>query len=227
LNTVSKKDLHHLENIPVVLETGAARKALRADRTGMPPEEMKALLERTRRLIAPQGWYRVVYVETRGKDSVEAGGVRFQSGLLNRNLADAERIFPYVLTIGKTLEVEAAGVRDDLLLQYHLETLGDLTLRLAMRGLEEHVRESFGIEKLSSMSPGSLPDWPIEEQRPLFALLGAGGPGSGPGVSLTDSLLMLPRKSLSGILFPTEHTFIACRLCPRPHCPSRIGDAPR
>jgi hypothetical protein len=34
-------------------------------------------------------------------------------------------------------------------------------------------------------------------------------------------MLMLPRKSISGILFPTEVTFFSCQLCPRERCEAR------
>jgi hypothetical protein len=69
------------------------------------------------------------------------------------------------------------------------------------------------------MGPGQLKDWPLEEQRPLFALLG--DVEGAVGVTLSDSLLMIPRKSLSGIYFPTEIPFMACQLCPKESCPSR------
>ncbi len=32
---------------------------------------------------------------------------------------------------------------------------------------------------------------------------------------------MLPTKSVSGILFPTEHDFASCQLCQRGDCPNR------
>ncbi len=41
------------------------------------------------------------------------------------------------------------------------------------------------------------------------------------GVTLTEHLLMLPRKSVSGIFFPTEVTFYSCQLCPRKRCEGR------
>jgi hypothetical protein len=40
-------------------------------------------------------------------------------------------------------------------------------------------------------------------------------------VTLTDSFLMVPTKSVSGIVFPTEVSFESCRLCPRSDCPGR------
>jgi predicted transcriptional regulator len=69
------------------------------------------------------------------------------------------------------------------------------------------------------MSPGSLKDWPIEEQRALFAILG--DVEGSIGVRLSESLVMIPSKSLSGIYFPTEVPFYSCQLCPRERCPSR------
>jgi hypothetical protein len=41
------------------------------------------------------------------------------------------------------------------------------------------------------------------------------------GVRLTDSCLMMPTKSVSGIRFPTETSFESCQLCPRDDCPGR------
>jgi len=69
------------------------------------------------------------------------------------------------------------------------------------------------------MSPGSLKDWPINEQKKLFSILG--DVESSLGVTLTPSFLMIPRKSLSGIYFPSEIPFLSCQLCPRQSCPSR------
>jgi hypothetical protein len=69
------------------------------------------------------------------------------------------------------------------------------------------------------MNPGSLPDWPLQEQRQLFALLG--DTRAAIGVELTDSCLMLPIKSLSGLRFPTGENFENCQLCPRERCPGR------
>ena len=41
------------------------------------------------------------------------------------------------------------------------------------------------------------------------------------GVELTNSFLMVPSKSVSGIYFPTEIKFESCKLCPGEGCPGR------
>ena len=71
------------------------------------------------------------------------------------------------------------------------------------------------------MSPGSgdVQIWSIEDQRPLFAILG--DVKSAIGVTLTESLLMQPNKSLSGIRYPSEIDFRTCKLCHKENCPTR------
>ena len=92
-------------------------------------------------------------------------------------------------------------------------------MRQAKGALRPHHGRKYALGRTSTMSPGSLPDWPIQAQRPLFALLGRAEELL--GVRLTDGLLMVPSKSVSGIRFPTEQTFASCQLCPRAGCPSR------
>jgi hypothetical protein len=71
------------------------------------------------------------------------------------------------------------------------------------------------------MHPGSgdASVWPIEQQGPLFSLLG--DVTGAIGVELTDSFLMVPNKSVSGVRFATEIDFRSCQLCHREGCPSR------
>jgi hypothetical protein len=74
------------------------------------------------------------------------------------------------------------------------------------------------------MSPGSgdADTWPIQQQADLFALLGGiDEVRKQSGVELTDSFLMIPNKTVSGIQFPTETDFRSCQVCHREGCPSR------
>jgi hypothetical protein len=114
---------------------------------------------------------------------------------------------------------EEASASKDLLEQYYLETIGDMALRSSRQYLEKYLKRHFGLGQLSRMNPGSLKDWPITEQKPLFSLFSGGEDLI--GVRLTENMLMIPRKSVSGIFFPTEVTFFSCQLCPREGCPGR------
>ncbi len=57
------------------------------------------------------------------------------------------------------------------------------------------------------MSPESLKDWPVEDKGALFAILG--DVEGSIGVRLSESTLMIPGRSLSGIYLPTKFDFIA------------------
>jgi hypothetical protein len=207
-----------IENIPISLDPKELIRHLRLDKQENAERFVEELLETARPLINPKTLYKIVYINKKLQDAVEIGGWSFRSRVLRKNLEPAERVFPFVLTIGGWLE-EKAGSSGDLLRQYYLETIADLALRSAASYFESYLKKHYGLSKISSMSPGSLPDWPVTEQKPLFALLGDAEAAI--GVRLTESMLMIPRKSVSGIYFPTEVSFISCQLCKRKRCPGR------
>jgi len=180
--------------------------------------ELQPLIDVSRSLIEPQVLYDVRYIEEKLEDAVVVDGRRLTSRVLRKNLDQVERIFPFVITLGPKLgEIQAAS--SDLLENYYLDTIGNVALNSTRRHLKGHLESQFAIEKMSSMAPGSLADWPIEEQAPLFQILGE--VEASIGVKLSGSLLMLPAKSISGIYFPKEISFVSCQLCPRERCESR------
>jgi hypothetical protein len=200
--------------IPVVLSADFVQNKVKAPSRGA----IEALLSEALSLAEAQAAFAVAYIEAKGADEVVIDGRRFRSRVLRKNLDEIGRVFPAVVTIGSRLE-QRADQSQDVLEKYYLDTIGNLILAEARSHLIQHLCRRFALEKLSWMSPGSLEDWPLEEQRPLFALLD--GAQAAVGVQLTESLLMLPRKSVSGIFFPSETTFFSCRLCPRERCEGR------
>ncbi|MBN1223946.1 MAG: vitamin B12 dependent methionine synthase [Candidatus Aminicenantes bacterium] len=207
-----------LKNISVPLSPDYLIKHLRLDNKKDASAVVEELIASAEALVALKILYRISYIEERRADFVKIDGQTFSSSVLKKNLEKVKRVFPYIITIGKNLE-DTASVLGDLLKQYYLEMTGDIALRLGKQHLEEHLKKKYGLEKVSSMSPGSLPNWPVTEQKPLFALMG--DPERMVGVRLTDSMLMIPRKSISGIIFPTEVTFFSCQLCARERCEAR------
>lgn len=182
------------------------------------PDRVQPLIDTALSCVDPRAAYRGVFLDSRPDCGVILEGFEFQSMVLRKNLENIGRVFPFVLTLGDRLENEAAEY-DDLLDRYLLDKIGDLILIQARRQLQNHLQQCYGFKKLSSMSPGSLPDWPLQEQEKLFSLLG--DVQGDLGVGLNESLLMLPRKSVSGLYFPTEVTFFSCQLCPRQNCEER------
>lgn len=181
-------------------------------------QEIQDLVNRALPMMEGSAAYTTAYVDERKEDAVVIDGVCFASKVLRKNLDQVERVFPYVMTIGRGLE-EMLRECADILEQYYLDVIGTVALSGIRQHLIDHLRSRYGLGKMSFMNPGSLEDWPLGQQRPLFGLLGKGPADL--GVSLTDTFLMLPKKSVSGICFPTEISFFSCQLCPRERCDSR------
>jgi hypothetical protein len=181
-------------------------------------EVARRLIDSASGAMAPKVAFRISYLGEKGDGSVVVDGIGFSSRVLRRNLDGVGRVFPFVLTLGKAFD-EAVEGTEDMLDKYLLDEIGNMALREARSRFDKHLRSTFALEKIAFMAPGSLEDWPIEEQKPLFQLLS--GVESAIGVSLTSSCLMLPRKSVSGIYFPTEVSFFSCQLCPRERCDGR------
>ena len=218
--------IHDTTQPPTVIDDGELQltrdDVLRAMKVRKTPDSLLVLvddvLERCLAVARPKAMVTVRYVTSRTDSSVTLGDETFSSKVLSQNLAGIQRVFPFVATCGVEVDaVELAGT--DMMTTYCAETVRLLLLQAARRRLDAHLKETYSLTQLSRMAPGSLPDWPLPEQVPLFRLLG--DTENLVGVRLTDKHLMLPIKSVSGICFPTEVRFESCQLCPRAVCEGR------
>jgi hypothetical protein len=207
-----------LGDIPFQPDLNVLMKRVRIGETSPYATDLAQFLYGARAMARPKAMYRVGYVESRGDDHVVIDGVTLRSRVLCVNLEHAHRVLLYVATCGTEL-VGWTDSLDDLLQKYWAEAVQHMALRAASAAMNAHMVECYHLGKTSTMAPGSLKDWPLREQRPLFTLLG--DTEGTIGVRLSDSLLMLPTKSVSGIRFPTEENFKSCQLCPSPDCPGR------
>jgi len=207
-----------LDHIPFRADTDLLAKKLHLTERPRYVEQLEQLVQEAEALARPKAIYGVAYIEEKGDDFVVAEGIRLTSRILRVNLEEAHRLFPFVATCGVELD-EWGQSMSNTLHRYWAEAIEDMALRVALRSMKEALVEHFHPGETSDMHPGSLADWPIEEQRPLFELLGDVEELA--GVRLLDSLLMSPTKSVSGVRFPTEESFESCQLCPREECPGR------
>jgi hypothetical protein len=207
-----------IDRIPVSLERDTVAERLRFNPTRAAGIDFDALLEQARSLIRLRAVYEISYTGAKGEDTVGIAGVTFRSRVLRRNLDQAQKVFPFIMTAGPALEAAAAS-SGDLLKQYYLEEMANIALGNGAAWLAARLAERWGFPGVASMDPGSLEDWPITEQPKLFSIFG--DTKRLVGVRLTDSMLMVPRKSISGIFFPSEEGFQSCQLCERDRCPGR------
>lgn len=211
-----------LTNIPVELDPEALMKTAHVEPGSRDAADFEALVGKAREIAHPKALFRECYVEARGKGTVTIDGVTFTSNALRTNLDKVERVFPYVATCGRELD-QIAFDREDFLKQFWFDTIKATVLGIGIHHLNEYVDGRYALTKTVTMNPGSgdVTVWPIEQQRKLFALLG--DVDELIGVELTDSCLMVPNKSVSGIRFPTESDFKSCQLCHREKCSSRAA----
>jgi hypothetical protein len=206
-----------LDGFPVELSLEETLERLKIDQGRSPKLGVGNAFQIAATLIHPRVVYAAAYISRRSLEKIEIDGREFTSRVLAKNLERTERVFPYVLTVGDTLE-NRASCSESIIAKLVFETVGDLALGSALQHVQRHISKQYRFETTSHMGPGQL-DWPIEQQRELFSILDH--VKDMVGVTLTESLMMVPRKSISGIIFPTEETFITCQLCQRNKCPSR------
>jgi hypothetical protein len=207
-----------IDSIPFTPDQGLLRSELHIPPGGSLDQDLRTLCREARLIASPKALYRVAYIDRRDDHSVVIGGVRLSSRILSVNISDLHRVFPYIATCGCELENWAAAI-EGLMQRYMADLIMEAALSAAIEATEEHIGGQYKPGKLSEMNPGSLPDWPIEEQRPLFRLLGD-APAS-IGVHLKDTLLMTPTKTVSGVKFASVRDFASCLLCPRENCRGR------
>jgi hypothetical protein len=209
-----------LANIPFSLDTDSLMQQAHIKPRSDDADELLILVNLAQRIGKPKAAYTVAFVGRREDDSVEIGDILFKSRILSRNLNSVERVFPFIATCGCDMD-EAIDVRNDMLKEFWWDLIKAHLLDASYKFLSDHLLHRFRLGKTSTMHPGSgdATVWPIDQQRQLFALVG--DVQEAIGVRLTDSCLMIPNKTISGILIPTEKDFKSCQVCHRENCPSR------
>jgi len=207
-----------LDDIAFKPDVDCLLSALRIDADSDDADTVRDLLRQAEAVARPKAMYREAFIDDRGDDFVVIRGIKLSSRVLAVNLQDVHRVFPFAITCGTEIE-EWSQSLGDALERYWADRIKEMALGAAGGALSEHLVSTFQPGKTSTMNPGSLEDWPLTEQTALFSVL---GDVTGTiGVRLSDTFLMTPVKSVSGLRFPTEISFESCQLCKRSACPSR------
>jgi len=209
-----------LSDIPFSLDIENVLNSAGMSRDMLDMAAVDHMLQSALKVARPKALYRECFVEARGEDTVTFGGVTFRSRTMRRNLDTVERVFCFMCTCGG--ELDDAGLDGgDPMLGFLLDAIKARALAASRSHLLDHLTRRYALGKTAAMSPGSgdASIWPIEQQRELFCVLG--DVHASIGVTLTDSYLMHPNKTVSGIRFPTEVDFRTCQVCHRADCPSR------
>lgn len=134
---------------------------------------------------------------------------------------EAEKIALFVCTAGEGFSSYSNKYNEegDYLKGFIVDTLGSLTVERAMDCIQQRLENDFsqaGLRITSRYSPGYC-NWSVKEQSQLFSLL----PENPCNIHLSDSSLMIPIKSVSGIIGigkKVKKRAYACDICNNKTC---------
>ncbi|MGI6330746.1 MAG: vitamin B12 dependent-methionine synthase activation domain-containing protein [Zhaonellaceae bacterium] len=207
-----------LDKIPFEIDREQLYKKLRINNKPNFIQRAEKLIEEALTIARPKAMYKKALIEEKGENYVVIEGIKFISSVLRVNLGEVSKAYPYIATSGVEIE-EWSKSKDSMLDMLFADAIKEFALASARKALLAHFKEHVYDGLTSTMNPGSLDDWPLSEQKNLFALLG--NPQEAIGVELSESFLMTPIKSVSGIRFQTDVKFENCQLCSREGCPDR------
>lgn len=194
-------------------------------------ESGRTMLERANELLEPR-WLWLPTNVTVEKEAVicrpSSAGRLSVGPLVAQQVRGSQAVALFVVTIGARLEETARHMLADgqALEGYMLDAIGSAGAEACGDVLESELSAAaapLGWRITNRFSPGYC-TWETADQQALFALL----PDSPGGVALSDSSLMRPLKSISGIIGlgeEVEHKPYPCESCTIKDCHARLVDS--
>ncbi len=154
--------------------------------------------------------------------SIRCAQLVFETGkIVTHQLRNAEKAAWFISTAGHELSEKIPELfkQGEDIRGYTLDVLLNLYLEKAMDRFQENLlarEQKYGLQITNRYSPGYC-EWDVSEQQKLFSLF----PDEIPGVTLSASCLMIPVKSISGVIGIGKdvrfHPY-ACSICNDKNC---------
>ena len=181
----------------------------------------------THYLINPLYSYVIKDVEwARGSIALIEDSIIFKSRVITQLLEHCHHVAVFLVTIGKYLEETTSQLaRDGLILQATvLDAIGSDAVEKVADFAQDRIKEiaeARGLVTSQRFSPGYC-DWNIGQQRMLFYALTS----NTLGIRLTGECLMIPQKSISGIIgigpsIDNVENYHPCKTCNKQDCPGK------
>lgn len=155
-------------------------------------------------------------------DSLFAGKHEIHVGrMIKRELRNSERLAFFICTAGEQISTRSKALMagDDPVLGYVYDVAGSFIAEAAGDRMQQIIAEEVSAEgfKLTNRySPGYC-QWPVAGQQVLFSMFD----GKTGGVSLSPSSLMMPVKSISGLIgigTQVKYREYQCEICKMESC---------
>ena len=140
-------------------------------------------------------------------------------------LKNSEELAVFACTVGETIENELTkfNFQDQMMEAYIADVIGTVLVEKSSGLFFDILKENFtekSFKTTNTVSPGNC-GWDIMEQHKLFGIL----PPNFLGISLNDSGMMHPAKSLSGVIGlgkKVRFKHSDCKLCNSLNCAFRV-----
>ncbi len=201
-------------DVDVILRSQGADPAAIRKRSPSLVESAERALEEGNPLLQPRVTARRLLVKDLHHERLKLeGGGKLSGELLAKHMGGAQEAIIVLCTVGEALEHRAAEVsKEDAVYGLALDGVGSAgveALANAACALFEEEATKEDCQVTIPLSPGMV-GWPVEQGQPqIFDLLDAGEIG----VRLTESMMMLPRKSLTFVLGIGRELIAGGRIC--------------
>lgn len=186
--------------------------------------DLREIMGRGEEFVKPVAGYLIVPPEMvrMEKDGFHVGDTYFDAGrIIGRSLRKAEALALFVATSGPALDELSASyfAEPDPLRGFMVDAIGSEAVESAADRLEDEIMEEaarHGWKITQRYSPGYC-DWTVAEQHKLFSFL----PEAFCGITLTDSAMMKPMKSVSGVIGlgkEAKRDAYQCAICTFENC---------
>jgi len=212
------------------IDTGQVLKHMGYGTDGVPSARIESLVQEYAdnicHLIEPSYSYVIRDINAvRGSRVFIEGSITFRSNIIAQLLKDCPKVAVFVLTVGGRLgEVVRQLSEDGLMVQAAvLDAIGSDTAETLAHVVQDIIAteaEAEGLGISLRFSPGYC-DWRVSQQKMVFRAMG----GDTAGVRLTGGCLMIPQKSISGIIGigPADKvgSYNPCLTCDKRDCRGR------
>lgn len=183
------------------------------DRISDKIDNMQSIVVEGYKLLDPKAMYKTSRIEVKEDHIILEGGKILSSKLLAEKFKCASEVAVYIVTIGPDLEKRVAelGLRD-LYRSFILDNIGTYALRQVFEQMKKDFEPNHS-KRISKFSPGSSSSWDINQQKIIFDFIGKEKVRELVGVTLNEHYVMIPRKSVSGVIGDTINQFHECQIC--------------
>ena len=176
-----------------------------------------------KKIMTPRGGYTIFDAsELDSKVEIEIEGIQFRIGkVIKKMLRNSEQYVFFAVTAGDAIEIKARSLmgNNQFLEGYIVDMIGSGIVDSVadqVHGFFKNLANDRGMKATNRYSPGYC-SWDVAEQQKLFSLLPVGCCG----ITLSESSLMTPIKSISGIIgmgTSVKYQDYSCEICPMKQC---------